>query len=180
MNSIILISGGVRSGKSNYAIQLARSYPGKRAYIATAEPIDNEMRTRIEKHKKERGKDFLTIEQPLKLAEVLNSLSRDIQVTIIDCLTVWLGNLLFCYKDEQKILFEIDLFINSLNTPASDLIIVTNEVGMGIVPDNAEGRLFRDFQGIVNQKVASLAEKVVLMVCGIPVFIKGGFKNGSI
>lgn len=172
MGGIILISGGARSGKSRYALELARRYR-KRAFIATAELIDGELRQRINQHRAERGSDFLTIEESVNLAYVLRTLPPGIELAIIDCLTVWLGNLL---HREGRISMDspmIRAFLDLLENPPCDLIIVTNEVGSGIVPCDPETREFRDTAGLLNQEVARLADRVILTVCGIPVVLKG-------
>jgi adenosylcobinamide kinase/adenosylcobinamide-phosphate guanylyltransferase len=173
MKTTTLITGGGRSGKSRHALRLAEAYAGKRIFIATAEPFDGEMRARIDSHKRERGEAFETIEEPLDLAGALRSVPGDAEVAVVDCLTVWLGNLMHHRGAEAEGLPEISEFLNILDEPPCDLIIVTNEVGMGIVPENEMARRFRDASGRLGQEVARRAGRVVLMVSGLPVFVKG-------
>ncbi len=163
---IKLITGGVKSGKSSYAVNLALKYKPERIFIATAEPFDEQMRKRIENHKKQRLNLFKTIEEPIYLTEALKQ-SDKATVCIIDCITVWTGNLLHYNKLNQ-----IDKFIKSLKKQTIDTIIVTNEVGMGIIPDNRLARDYMDILGEINAKIASLADSVTLMISGIPIKIK--------
>ncbi len=173
MNNVTLITGGARSGKSSHALSLAREYPLPRAFIATAEPFDDDMRHRIERHRAERAEDFDTHESPLDLAATLKELDRRVHVAVVDCLTVWLGNLLHHYPDTPQSRGYIDRFLFALERPPCDLIVVTNEVGMGIVPHNDLARQFRDLAGTLNQQVAAKADRVVFMVSGCPVLVKG-------
>lgn len=179
MKNIIFITGGSRSGKSRFALEKANSFSGKKVYIATAEPLDEEMRERIERHKKERGREWFTMEEPLKLAELIRELKGQYDVILLDCLTLWLSNLMMADKEVSG---EIEEFIATLkklkDSPAFSLrpsafFIVSNEVGMGIVPENELARKFRDMAGLLNQRVAELADEVYLMVSGIPVKIRG-------
>ena len=167
---IILVIGGAKSGKSNFALERAGAFPGKKAYVATAEALDGEMKTRIERHKAQRGKDWVTIEEPRDLSKVMNRLTAGYSAVIIDCLTLWLTNLLLGADEFEG---EIEAFLAALkrgSLPA--LFIVSNEVGMGIVPENALARKFRDLAGAVNQKVAVIADEVYLVTAGIPMRIK--------
>jgi adenosylcobinamide kinase/adenosylcobinamide-phosphate guanylyltransferase len=166
---VTLITGGARSGKSSYALELAR-VSAHRAFVATGVALDDEMRIRIERHKQARGSDFVTIEEPYDPAAGLLKLPPSTDAAIIDCVTMWLSNLL-CResKDEYE---QIEAFLKGIRNPPCDLLIVTNEVGQGIVPDSALGRKFRDLQGTVNRRIAELADRVVLMVSGIPIVIK--------
>ncbi|OGW31909.1 MAG: bifunctional adenosylcobinamide kinase/adenosylcobinamide-phosphate guanylyltransferase [Nitrospirae bacterium GWC2_42_7] len=167
---IIFITGGTRSGKSSFALQKAMKLQGKRAYIATAEALDEEMEERIKKHKKDRGNDWDTYEEPLKIPGVLKKIESQYAVIVLDCLTLWLSNLLHSNKNAEE---EIESFCNSLSTIHGSLFIVSNEVGMGIVPENELARKFRDLAGIINQKVARASDEVFMVVAGIPVKIKG-------
>ncbi len=163
------IIGGARSGKSRFALKNASSNSGEKAYIATAEALDDEMRGRIEKHKRERSDEWITFEEPLKIASLINDFSSKYDVILIDCLTLWLSNLLLSNK---QIVEEIDCLVSNLNTCKSSLYIVSNEVGQGIVPDNEIARLFREFSGLLNQKVSEISDEVYLMTAGIPLKIK--------
>ena len=169
MKQIMLITGGGRSGKSTCALNVANNYT-KKAFIATALPIDDEMRGRIAEHKRSRDRSFLTIEEPLDLAGALLSLPRTVDVAVIDCLAVWIGNLM--HHRPSKEAMNIEAFLKELKTPPCNLIIVTNEVGMGIVPDNEPSRRYRDVLGSLNRQIAELSQQVIIMVCGIPVYVK--------
>lgn len=170
MSRITLITGGGRSGKSSHALELAAGY-AKKAFIATAMPIDNEMQERIRRHKEERDPSYKTIEEPLDLAEAVASLTEEgVDAAIIDCLSVWVGNCLHHQESITDVI--IEAFLDSITSPPCDLFIVTNEVGMGIIPNNELSRKYRDILGTLNQQVARMAQKVVLMVSGIPVEIK--------
>lgn len=171
---ITLVIGGSRSGKSHYAENLARAHQGKRCFIATAEPFDDEMRERIAKHRKDRGDAFyLTIEEPVDLAGAIQRIPADACVAVIDCVTVWMGNLLFHHGTPDGQYPEIAAFTAALGHVPCDMIIVANETGQGIVPGDPESRWFRDHAGWLNQDLAALAHNVVWMVAGIPVAIKG-------
>jgi len=173
MKHITFITGGGRSGKSRHALSLAREYRGRRAFIATAEPFDDEMKERIEKHKQERDDSFILTEEALGLRSAIESLPADVEVAVVDCLTVWLGNVMHRLESEKDEYLEVEPFLNILGTPPCDLIVVSNEVGMSIVPDNIMARRFRDLCGRLNQQVAERADRVILMVSGIPVTVKG-------
>ncbi len=170
-NRIVFITGGARSGKSSYALDLANTAQ-KKAFIATAQPIDSEMRTRIEKHREERGDSFHTIEEPWDIAGAIHSLDEKTEVVVIDCITVWLGNLMHRYGAETETSPEISSLIESLKRPQLDIIVVSNELGMGIVPENEMARRFRDLAGHINMEIARIADKVVFMVSGIPTVVK--------
>jgi adenosylcobinamide kinase / adenosylcobinamide-phosphate guanylyltransferase len=174
MHTITLITGGARSGKSAFALELARKRYSQKAFIATALAFDREMKERIRNHQKERGDAFRTVEEPLHLAEALMNLPRDIEAALVDCLTVWLGNLYHhCHENERTVREQVDAFLAALDTAPCDLILVTNEVGWGIVPDNPLARAFRDRAGHLNREMARKAQQVYLMCCGIPLALKG-------
>ncbi len=172
MGDLIFITGGVRSGKSAYAVELAMKYD-KRLFLATAEAFDDEMKKRIEKHKKERGSSFETKEVPVYLADAINGISNA-DVCVVDCVTVWLNNLMHYDK-----LNEIDNFKKAIKQPACDLIVVSNEVGMGIMPNNETARRYADLLGELNKTIAESASKVFLMISSIALNIKGGRENGT-
>ena len=171
MHRVTLVTGGVRSGKSRYALESTVSYDRK-AFVATAVPLDEEMRERIAKHETERGDAFLTVEEPIDIGRAVNSLPKDIDVAVIDCVTVWLGNLMHRYGPGRDTFSEIESFLEALRNPSCDLTVVTNEVGMGIVPENSMARRFRDMAGNLNRTMANAADEVVLLVSGIPMVIK--------
>jgi adenosylcobinamide kinase / adenosylcobinamide-phosphate guanylyltransferase len=166
--AVILIGGGARSGKSRYALEKARAIEGTRAFVATAQSFDEEMTARINHHRLERGAEFTTIEEPLDLARTIAA--AKFNVMIVDCLTLWLSNIMLTDKDCDA---EIGALINAARHAAGTVIFVTNEVGSGIVPtDNALSREFRDRAGILNQRVAAIAQEVYFMVFGQSLRIK--------
>jgi adenosylcobinamide kinase / adenosylcobinamide-phosphate guanylyltransferase len=174
MDKITLITGGARSGKSAFALSLGLQGYSKRAFVATAVPFDQEMKERISRHRKERGDQFQTIEEPLELSRVLARLPGGTEVGVVDCLTVWLGNLYHHFHDaEDKVRMQVETFLEHLDQPACDLILVTNEVGWGIVPENPLARSFRDMAGYLNRRVAQKAASVFLLCCGLPLALKG-------
>src|SRR5262245_23425812 len=170
---IILVTGGARSGKSNYAEQRATELGSRRLYLATAEAKDEEMRLRIAEHKKRRGDGWITVEEPVALAGVLQAQRGRIDCALVDCLTIWLSNLLL-HAGEKYVEEKVEELMQALPTLDFDLILVSNEVGSGIVPDNPLARQFRDLAGWVNQRTAAIAAEVVLTVAGIPMVIKKG------
>ena len=171
MKRITLVTGGSRSGKSKIALDLAAPYVNK-GFIATAEATDDEMRARIERHRRERDSSYLTVEEPVNLEMALKSLPQETEVAVVDCITVWLGNLFYREKITDGICPEIDAFLDSLEAPPCHLILVTNEVGMGVIPADGATRLFRDTAGSINQILAELAHEVILSVSGIPMRVK--------
>jgi adenosylcobinamide kinase/adenosylcobinamide-phosphate guanylyltransferase len=219
---VILITGGARSGKSLHALALA-SRCSRRALIATAEPFDEEMRQRISRHRADRGDAFFVVEEPVRLAEALGRVPEGTEVVVVDCLTVWLGNLLYRGevagakaagiargagmiedpKSSGAFLVpenpgkssssvyegisrgsggasapedfpEVEAFLAALADPPRRTILVTNEVGLGIVPPDRETRRYRDLIGRLNRRVADAADRLLLMVCGRPLEIPGG------
>jgi adenosylcobinamide kinase/adenosylcobinamide-phosphate guanylyltransferase len=179
MGKITLITGGARSGKSSFALSLGLKNYSERAFIATAVPFDREMKERISQHREERDGQFYTIEEPLDLPRALIALRSGTEVGIVDCLTVWLGNLYHHFPDEEeKVGLQVDAFLEHLDHPVCDLILVTNEVGWGIVPENPMARSFRDRAGYLNRSVARKATHVYLLCCGIPLPLKGDLLRG--
>ena len=141
---------------------------------ATACICDNEMEERIEKHQKERGPHFTVVEIPYELGETLQALPISPSVILVDCLTVWIGNLLYRYENKEVAIDEkVEKLLCALNTVPCDIFLVTNETGLGIVPENALARKFRDLAGTVNRKIAQKADNVYFCVCGIPITVKG-------
>jgi adenosylcobinamide kinase / adenosylcobinamide-phosphate guanylyltransferase len=171
MNKITLITGGARSGKSSHALALAKDYR-KKAFIATASAFDDEMSKRIERHRKDRDDSFFLIEEPLDLSKAIADIPQSSEIAIIDCLTVWVCNLLINPDSKRSPESPIAGLLERLKNPPCNILIVTNEVGMGIIPDNEISREYRDALGSLNQKIASIAHQVVLMISGIPVLIK--------
>ena len=166
---ITFILGGSRSGKSSFALDSASKLPGSKAFIATAQAFDEEMKERIERHKKERSADWKTCEESTALPQLLSRISEDHDVIIVDCLTLWLSNLIM---NDAAVDADIESLLSAAATCPSRIFIVSNEVGMGIVPENALARRFRDFAGTLNRRVAEIANEVYLVSAGIPLKIK--------
>ena len=176
MKKITFITGGARSGKSSFALKQASRIAGKKAYIATAEALDEEMRKRIEDHRKQRGKEWDTFEEPLMVAEVIKKIGDQYNAVVLDCLTLWLSNIMHANLSIEA---EIERLISSLLSHQTSIFIVSNEVGMGIVPENEMARKFRDMAGLLNQKVTGAADEVYIVIAGIPLRIKGTHDTGS-
>ncbi len=171
---VTFIVGGARSGKSWLSQKLGESVPGKRLFIATAQPLDDEMEKRIESHKVSRGKNWKTAEEPVAISKVVSENEKEYGLILIDCLTVWVSNLLERFdQDEKKILEEVKRLAEAIKESGGRFIIVSNEVGMGIVPENKMARQFRELLGIVNQRMAELSDRVILMVSGVSMVLKG-------
>lgn len=166
---VTLILGGAKSGKSAFALRLGEGYEAKRAFVATAQALDHEMAERIKKHKLERADRWDTFEEPFDVAGLIGSIQRDYEVILIDCLTLWTSNVLLADRDFES---ESGLLIDTLKEASSQIIVVSNEVGLGIVPENRLARQFRDYAGTLNRAMASLAEAVYFVVAGIPIKIK--------
>lgn len=166
-----LILGGVRSGKSRYADELARTAGHPVTVIATAAAQDEEMSRRIEAHRSHRSPEWTVIEEPVRLAGALRRADTPPRAVIIDCLTLWLSNLL-CGEDPEALERETASFLKLLPEITSDCLLVSNEVGFGIIPANALARRFGDEAGALHQRLASICDRVVLMVAGLPLSIK--------
>lgn len=167
---IILVGGGSRSGKSRQALEIARACGQRLAFIATAEARDDEMRDRIERHRHDRGPDFTTHEEPLEIVRLLRELDGRFDAIVIDCLTLWLGNLLIDGRSDMDC--EFTSLVRTASEAEAAVILVTNEVGCGIVPENPLARKFRDEAGRLNQLAASAATEVFWMAFGIPLRLK--------
>jgi adenosylcobinamide kinase / adenosylcobinamide-phosphate guanylyltransferase len=166
--AVILITGGARSGKSKRAETRARAFAGEPVYIATAEALDVEMEQRIARHRTRRGIDWIEREVPLDLVQALVATDGG-GARLVDCLTLWLSNLLHAERDWEREVAELGGTLPGLKSP---VILVTNEVGLGIVPDNALARAFRDAAGIMNQTIAAAADEVEFVVAGLPMKLK--------
>jgi adenosylcobinamide kinase/adenosylcobinamide-phosphate guanylyltransferase len=172
MAELILVVGGARSGKSATALRLAEPFE-RRVFIATAERFDDEMRERISRHRADRGTGWTTIEAPLDLAGAVRAVDDPRAAIVIDCLTVWLGNLMHRDPEMTEDAGACVAFLDALRaSPARRVVVVANEVGMAIVPESALGRQFRDVAGRMNQRVAARAGRVLLVVCGQAIDIK--------
>ncbi|MEM9667427.1 MAG: bifunctional adenosylcobinamide kinase/adenosylcobinamide-phosphate guanylyltransferase [Pseudomonadota bacterium] len=170
MPSAQLILGGARSGKSRRALSLAEELGAKRVFIATAEAFDEEMATRIARHKDERGVGWTTHEAPLDLVETLKKIGEESDVCLVDCLTLWLSNLMHHEHDVESETARLCATISAFPVP---IILVSNELGLGLVPETALGRAFRDAQGRLNQAVAASCERVEFVAAGLPLILKG-------
>jgi adenosylcobinamide kinase/adenosylcobinamide-phosphate guanylyltransferase len=174
---ITLLLGGARSGKSHYAQQLAKELGDKVLFVATGEPLDEEMQSRIAEHKKARPKNWRTVEMPSGIGKEIEGQIGDAEVVLIDCLTLLVSNLLRGEPDypeaEKRIVSEINELIAAMDKLDASFVIVSNEVGMGLVPQTRLGRIYRDLLGKANQLLASHATEVYLMVACLPVRVKG-------
>jgi adenosylcobinamide kinase/adenosylcobinamide-phosphate guanylyltransferase len=171
---MIFITGGCRSGKSRFALDYANQHFSKRLYLATCEALDEEMAQRIEHHKKMRGPEWQTIEEPITIVNEIREYGDKVEVILLDCITLWLSNLMIKWNSESRIMDEVDRFIDVIKQSQTSLVIVSNEVGMGIVPADPLSRRFRDLSGMTNQRIAEVVDTVIYMVSGIPMFLKGG------
>ena len=165
---LTLVLGGARSGKSRYAESLIAVLPPLWVYVATAEAGDHEMAVRIRAHRARRGPSWRTIEAPRDLTAAFAACER--MPVLVDCLTLWLSNLMLADADVNA---EVGRLEEVLAATVAPVVLVANEVGSGIVPDHALGRKFRDLQGLLNQRIAARADRVVLMVAGLPLALKG-------
>jgi adenosylcobinamide kinase / adenosylcobinamide-phosphate guanylyltransferase len=166
---VTLVLGGARSGKSAHAEALIAEHGGAPVYVATAEPGDGEMAERIAAHRARRGEAWRTVEAPVALAEAVRSEARAGNAVLVDCLTLWLSNLLFAARDVEA---EVEDLMAALEGAEGPVVLVSNEVGLGIVPENALARAFRDHAGRLNQRVAAAADRVVLVTAGLPMTLK--------
>lgn len=166
---IVLVTGGARSGKSGFALARGAAMGSPRLFVATAEPRDEEMAVRIARHRAERARGWRTVEAPKRLAAVLRRPGA--AVVLIDCLTLWLANVM---GDDaaRDVTPDVDALIDALALRRASVIAVTNEVGLGIVPENALARTFRDAAGILNQTIAAVADEVEFVVAGLPMKVK--------
>jgi adenosylcobinamide kinase/adenosylcobinamide-phosphate guanylyltransferase len=169
MSRSVLVLGGARSGKSRFAEGLAAKAPGKRIYIATAEAIDGEMRARIGRHVKQRGDHWQTIEAPIDLCAALSSHMAEDAFLLVECITVWINNLIHYDKDVES---EVGRLCTLLKKARGDIVLVSNEVGLGIVPDNALARRFRDEAGKANQAIAAAVGEVYFVAAGLAMPLK--------
>lgn len=162
-----LVLGGARSGKSAYAESLFGDAPA--LYLATGQALDGEMAERIDHHRRRRGSGWSTLEEPLELAGALDNVMRPDRPVLVDCLTMWLSNLMQAGLDVER---AIDGLCEVLAAPAGPVVLVSNEVGLGLVPETRLGREFRDHQGRVNQRIAAIGRRVVFVAAGLPLILK--------
>jgi len=181
--NLILILGGARSGKSRFAQQLAEKFGGKVLFVATGQPLDDEMASRIEEHRKKRPQNWRTLEIDIKVGQKLRERIADVDVVLLDCLTLLVSNVILNRVGnseeasfagaEKYVMAELENLIACMDKHESIFIVVSNEVGLGLVPDNKLGRVYRDLLGKANQLLAQHADEVYFMASGIPVKIKG-------
>jgi adenosylcobinamide kinase/adenosylcobinamide-phosphate guanylyltransferase len=169
---LILVLGGARSGKSNFAQELARSIGSQVVYVATAQAKDEEMRQRIIKHQASRPGSWHTVEETHRLEKIIREHGEKAEAVIVDCLTLWISNLLLDGSTEEFILRQAGNLVQAAKLISAGTILVANEVGLGLVPDNALGRIYRDVAGRVNQLVASQADEVYFVVAGLAFELK--------
>ena len=163
-----LIIGAAASGKSQYAEDILNNNVGKKLYLASANIYDKEMQEKVNKHRDRRGSEWTTIAEPLDAVHYIENLNIK-EIMLFDCATMWLTN---HFLEKSNIIYEIDLLVNSIKSSKGSIITVTNEVGSGIVPDNSMAREFRELQGKLNQKLATVASLVVTVIAGIPLILK--------
>ena len=169
---ILFVLGGARSGKSLYAQRRAEALPGDLVYVATAQAFDGEMAIRIAQHRTDRGTRWRTVEAPLALAEAIAAEARPDRVLLVDCLTLWASNLLLADRADDEGAESSGALVAALVAAAGPVTLVANEVGLGIVPDNALARRFRDIAGRINQAVAAAAHEVQFIAAGLPLRLK--------
>ena len=174
MNSeIILVTGGVKSGKSSFALRLAEEMGLIRGFVATATALDDEMRKKIAAHQAERGQGWQTFESPSALAQQIETISGSMDIILVDCLTMWISNLLTIDDlEREQIESECDTLLQALKSAPCPVILVTNEVNMGIMPADERTRLYQNLLGALNRDVASIATRVYFMIAGITQQIK--------
>ncbi|WP_433966823.1 bifunctional adenosylcobinamide kinase/adenosylcobinamide-phosphate guanylyltransferase [Tunturiibacter gelidiferens] len=172
-SSVTLVLGGVRSGKSRYAQQLAER-ESRVIFVATAKVSDDEMQQKIERHREERPAEWITVEEPLELVQVLAQQGKNCDVMVVDCLTIFAANLLEAEGDDRRAVDRrVEALCEALRSASCSVVLVSNEVGSGVVPAYPLGRRYRDLLGEINQSVARVADDVVLMVAGLPLALKG-------
>lgn len=168
--AVTLVLGGARSGKSRYAENLVKGAAASATYIATAEAGDAEMAARIAEHQRRRGDFWRTVEEPLDLAGAIRAYAAPERPILVDCLTLWLSNLILVGRVVEH---ESEILCGALREPRGPVVLVANEVGMGLVPETPLGREFRDEAGLFNQQIAALADRVVFVAAGLPLVLKG-------
>jgi adenosylcobinamide kinase/adenosylcobinamide-phosphate guanylyltransferase len=179
LSNLILITGGARSGKSSFALELCEDISAERLFVATCPTIDSEMDDRVARHKQEReGRGWTTIEEPLNLKDIFFETAKKYDVILLDCITLWVNNILFSFEREggevnDKVIQQLAKeWLKTAKQCPGTVVCVTNEVGLGIVPENGLARKYRDLVGTVNQTIGKIADEVVLVSCGVPLYIK--------
>jgi adenosylcobinamide kinase/adenosylcobinamide-phosphate guanylyltransferase len=171
MNGHVLVLGGARSGKTGFAERMAMRAGETPLYLATAQALDAEMRDRVKLHQQQRHKRFATLEEPLELATALKAAAREHDIILVDCLTLWITNLLGANRNVAEAVDELIATLPGIDT--ARVILVSNEVGLGIVPDNPLARMFRDLAGAAHQRLAEICTEVHFVVAGLPMTLKG-------
>jgi adenosylcobinamide kinase/adenosylcobinamide-phosphate guanylyltransferase len=171
MNGHVLVLGGTRSGKTGFAERMAMRAGETPLYLATAQALDAEMRDRVKLHQQQRHKRFATLEEPLELATALKAAAREHDIILVDCLTLWITNLLGANRNVAEAVDELIATLPGIDT--ARVILVSNEVGLGIVPDNPLARMFRDLAGAAHQRLAEICTEVHFVVAGLPMTLKG-------
>ncbi|MDP3722169.1 MAG: bifunctional adenosylcobinamide kinase/adenosylcobinamide-phosphate guanylyltransferase [Candidatus Omnitrophota bacterium] len=172
-----LVTGGARSGKSQFAVELAKSLGERIVYLATCQPADREMRRRVLRHQQERSAHWRTIEHPPDLPKALTGLRGDVSGVVIDCLTMYVAHLLMRGRSDASIEQAVETLCRTIARLSYPVIMVTNEVGSGVVPPNRLGRRFRDLAGLANQTAARAADRVYVLTAGIPTLIKSALRT---
>jgi adenosylcobinamide kinase/adenosylcobinamide-phosphate guanylyltransferase len=171
----MLVLGGAKSGKSTFALKICNQLNKKPVFLATARALDDEMAERIRRHKLERGNEWITEEEPLNIKDAILRLAKDDRIIVFDCLTLWINNLYMEYEEDRNAIeMAMDDLLGILEGIKGAIIIVSNEVGSGIVPDNPLARSYRDDIGFLNQRIAGLSRKVVNVIAGLPLVLKDG------
>lgn len=174
----VLVLGGARSGKTGFAERLAMRAGQRPAYLATAEALDAEMRDRVQTHKRQRVGQFATIEEPLRLSAAIARAAKRHDVILVDCLTLWITNMIVA---NENVATAVDELLGTLaETTRSKVILVSNEVGLGIVPDNAMARMFRDLAGSAHQRLAEICDDAYFVVAGLPMVLKGAAPEAEV
>ncbi|MEP7239784.1 MAG: bifunctional adenosylcobinamide kinase/adenosylcobinamide-phosphate guanylyltransferase [Devosia sp.] len=171
MSGHVLVLGGARSGKTGFAERLAMRAGESPLYLATAEALDEEMRERVRIHRQQRHKRFATLEEPLDLPAALKIAARTHDAVLVDCITLWITNLIVAERNVAAAVDELIATLAGIET--ARVILVSNEVGLGIVPDNAMARMFRDLSGAAHQRLADICSEVHFVVAGLPMTLKG-------
>jgi adenosylcobinamide kinase/adenosylcobinamide-phosphate guanylyltransferase len=173
MKQIIFVTGGCRSGKSRFALEYANKHFKSKMFLATAPALDDEMKKRIKAHQEARGPEWAAMEEQTEIAKAVAAVKTNYEVILLDCMTLWLSNLIMAGEPESQIFSRTETFIEAIQKIPQSIIIVSNEVGYGIVPVNDIARQFRDIMGTVNQRLAACADVVVWTVVGLPQVLKG-------
>jgi adenosylcobinamide kinase / adenosylcobinamide-phosphate guanylyltransferase len=169
---LLLVTGGTRSGKSRYAVERASLWGPRVLYIATCQPTDDEMRERVRRHQAERPASWVTVEPGAHVVPAIQEQATKMDGILLDCLTLYVSSLLMSGSGELEVVQQVDTLCLSLREVGRPAVVVTNEVGWGVVPETSLGRLFRDAAGHANQVAARHAQEVVMLVCGLPMVIK--------